>query len=58
VQGSEQIYVALATPGISWFILAIGMLDYNAVFTSDHIDFFFDTDADGFLAHQSRLAGQ
>jgi hypothetical protein len=35
--------------GISHFILAIGLLDFNAVFNSDHITFFFDIDAAGFF---------
>jgi hypothetical protein len=39
----------LATPGISRFILAICLLDYNAVFNSDHRAFFFDIYADGFF---------
>jgi hypothetical protein len=47
--GSKQIECVLATPGISWFILAIGLLDFNTVFNLDHRAFFFDIDADGFF---------
>jgi hypothetical protein len=35
-RGSKQIDFVLATPVISRFILAIGILDYNILFTSDH----------------------
>jgi hypothetical protein len=48
-RGSKQIDLVLATPEISHFILAIGILDYNAVFNSDHRTFFFNIDADGFF---------
>jgi hypothetical protein len=49
IRGSKQIDVVLATPGISRCILAIGLLDYNTVFYSDHRAFFFDIDSDGFF---------
>jgi hypothetical protein len=48
-RGSKKIDFILATPRISRFILAIGLLDYNTVFTSDHRAFFFDINADGFF---------
>jgi hypothetical protein len=48
-RGSKQIDFVLATPGISQFILAIGLLDKNAVFNTDHRAVFFDIDADGFF---------
>jgi hypothetical protein len=48
-RGSKQIDFMLATPGIYRFILAIGLLDFNAVFNSDHRSFFFDIDVDGFF---------
>jgi hypothetical protein len=46
-RGSKQVDFMLATQGISHFILAIGLLDYNAVFNLDHRAFFFVIDADG-----------
>jgi hypothetical protein len=46
---SKQIDCVLATLDISRFILAIGLLDYNAVFNWDQRAFFFDIDADGFF---------
>jgi hypothetical protein len=49
-RGSKQIYSVLVTPVISQFILAIGLLDYNAVLNLDHRAFFFDIDADGFFS--------
>jgi hypothetical protein len=48
-RGSKQIDFVLITPGISRFILDVGLLYYNTLFNSDHIAFLFDIYADGFF---------
>jgi hypothetical protein len=49
LRGSKQIDLVLTTAGIAPFIRAIGLLDFDAVFRTDHRPFFIDIDMDGFF---------
>jgi hypothetical protein len=49
LRGSKQINFVLTTAGIAPFIRAIGLLDFDVVFQTDHRIFFIDTDMDGFF---------
>jgi hypothetical protein len=49
LRGSKQIDLALATSDIVPFIRAIGLLDFDVVFRTDHRTFFIDIDMDGFF---------
>jgi hypothetical protein len=47
LRGSTQINFLLTTVGIAPFIQAIGLLDFDVVFRTDHRTFFIDTDMAG-----------
>jgi hypothetical protein len=49
LRGSKQIDFVLTTSGIAHFIQAIGLLDFDVVFRTDHRTFFIDIDMDGFF---------
>jgi hypothetical protein len=49
LRGSKQIDFVLTTSGIAPFIRAIGLLDFDVVFRTDHRTFFIDIDIDGFF---------
>jgi hypothetical protein len=49
LRGSKQINFVLTTAGITPFIRAIGLLDFDVVFRTDHRAFFIDIDMDGFF---------
>jgi hypothetical protein len=49
LRGSKQIDFVLTTAGIAPFIRAIGLLDFDVVFRTDHRTFFLDIDMDGFF---------
>jgi hypothetical protein len=48
-RGSKQIDCVLTTAGIAPFIQAIGLLDFDVIFRTDHRTFFIDIDMDGFF---------
>jgi hypothetical protein len=43
----------LTTAGIAPFIQAIGLLDFDVVFRTDHLTFFIDIDMDGFFGSET-----
>jgi hypothetical protein len=47
LRGSTQIDFVLTTASIAPFIQAIGLLDFDVVFRTDHQTFFIDIDMDG-----------
>jgi hypothetical protein len=49
LRGSKQIDFVLTTAGIAPFIQAIGLLDFDVIFRTDHRTFFIDIDMDGFF---------
>jgi hypothetical protein len=49
LRGSKQINFVLTTAGIAPFIQAIGLLDFDVVFRTDHRTFFIGIDMDGFF---------
>jgi hypothetical protein len=49
LRGSKKIDCVLMTAGIAPFILAIGLLDFDVIFRTDHQTFFIDIDMDGFF---------
>jgi hypothetical protein len=49
LRGSKQIDFVLTTTGIAPFIQAIGLLDFDVVFRTDHRTFFIDIEMDGFF---------
>jgi hypothetical protein len=49
LRGSKQIDFVLTTAGIAPFIRAIGLLDFDFLFRTDHRTFFIDIDMDGFF---------
>jgi hypothetical protein len=49
LRGSKQIDFVLTTAGIAPFIQAIGLLDFDVVFRTDHRTFFINIDMDGFF---------
>jgi hypothetical protein len=53
LRGSRQIDFVLTTVGIAPFIRAIGLLDFDVAFQTDHRTFFIDIDMDGFFGSAS-----
>jgi hypothetical protein len=49
LRGSTQIDFMLTTAGIAPFIQAIGLLDFDVIFRTDHRTFFIDIVMDGFF---------
>jgi hypothetical protein len=49
LRGSKQIDFVFTTAGIAPFIRAIGLLDFDVVFRTDHRTFLIDIDMDGFF---------
>jgi hypothetical protein len=49
LRGSKQIFFVLTNAGIAPFIQAIGLLNFDVVFRTDHRTFFIDIDMDGFF---------
>jgi hypothetical protein len=49
LRGSKQIDFVLTTAGIAHFIQAIGLLDFDVIFGTDHRTFFIDIDMDRFF---------
>jgi hypothetical protein len=53
LRGSKQIDFVLTTAGIAPFIRAIGLLDFDVVFRTDHRKFFIEIDMDGFFGSET-----
>jgi hypothetical protein len=59
LRGSKQIDFVLTAAGIAPFIRAIGLLDFDVVFRTDHRTFCIDIDMDGFFGSSTqRLPAQ
>jgi hypothetical protein len=54
LRGSTQINFVLATPGITLFIDAIGLLDFGTVFLTEHRTFFVDINIVGFFGSTTK----
>jgi hypothetical protein len=52
---SKQIDFVLTTAGIAPFIQAIGLLDFDVIFRTDHRTFFSDIDMDGFFGSATEV---
>jgi hypothetical protein len=49
LRGSKQIDFVLTTAGIAPFIQALGLIDFDVIFQTDHRTFFIDIDMAGFF---------
>jgi hypothetical protein len=54
LRGLRQIDFVLTTAGIATFFQAIGILDFDVVFRTDHRTFFIDIDMDGFFGSAAK----
>jgi hypothetical protein len=55
LRGLKQIDFVLKTAGIAPFVRAIGLLDFDVVFRTDHRTFFIDIDMDGFFGSATKM---